>query len=252
MFLEKIGDLLAEEGFRLPGSVYEELVNIIVAYGTRDEASNPGDVGKLDPVHRASVSRNNDFLTRIGVLQGGQHRLVTRRGRALALALWHRDGEAIRRCWREIIAQEEFLQNVISAVKLRDGMPRSSLLAYIAHCARVPRNKPTMTGASTIVDILKTAGLLYEEAGELSANLDDEIVEAADGHLEPPASVLEEPAQMELSISTGKEISGSGVQPGIDTAVTIQIQVRCTADDVENLGPKLKALIRELSGPQSF
>ena len=41
---------MAEREFRLPGSSYEELVNIIVAYGTRDEAAR-GDVGKLDAVH---------------------------------------------------------------------------------------------------------------------------------------------------------------------------------------------------------
>ncbi len=50
---------MAEREFRLPGSSYEELVNIIVAYGTRDEAAGPGDVGKLDAVHQTSVSRNN-------------------------------------------------------------------------------------------------------------------------------------------------------------------------------------------------
>jgi hypothetical protein len=36
---------MAEREFRLPGSPYEELVNIIVAYGTRDEAARAGDVG---------------------------------------------------------------------------------------------------------------------------------------------------------------------------------------------------------------
>ena len=52
---------MAAGGFRLPGSPYEELVNIVVAYGTRDEGSNPGDVGKRDSVHQSSVSRNNAF-----------------------------------------------------------------------------------------------------------------------------------------------------------------------------------------------
>jgi hypothetical protein len=112
---------LAEEGFRLPGSGYEELVNIIVAYGTRDGASNPGDVGKLDPAHQASATRNNAFLTAIGVLRGGDKQLVTDEGRALARSLW-----------REIVSKDEFLQNIVSAVKLRDGMTRPALLAQEA------------------------------------------------------------------------------------------------------------------------
>ena len=35
---------------------------------------------------------------------------------------------------------------------------------------------------------------------------------------------------------------------GAAPAVTIHVQVRCTADEIEDLGPKLKALIAELSG----
>ena len=95
---------MAEREFRLPGSSYEELVNIIVAYGTRDEAARPGDVGKLDAVHQTSVSRNNGFLTEIVVLEGESKKLITRRGRSLALALARRDRAEIRRNWRAVVA----------------------------------------------------------------------------------------------------------------------------------------------------
>src|SRR5918993_1027462 len=166
---------MAEREFRLPGSPYEELVNIIVAYGTRDEAARPGDVSKLDSVHQSSVSRNNGFLTEIGVLQGETKKLITRRGRSLALALARKDKEEIRRNWREIVATNEFLQNVVAAVKLREGMLYPTVQAYVAHAAGQPRNKPVMTGAGAIVEILKTAGMLREEAGELVASFDGEL-----------------------------------------------------------------------------
>src|SRR3712207_1902288 len=166
---------MAERKFRLPGSSYEELVNIIVAYGTRDEAASPGDVGKLDAVHQSSVSRNNGFLTEIGVLQGESKKLITRRGRALALALARKDRVEISKNWRAIVATNEFLQNVVAAVKLREGMLYPTVQAYIAHAAGQPRNKPVMTGAGAIVEILKTAGLLREEAEELVATFDVEL-----------------------------------------------------------------------------
>src|ERR671910_1362222 len=166
---------MAESEFRLPGSPYEELVNIIVAYGTRDEAARPGDVSKLDSVHQSSVSRNNGFLTEIGVLQGETKKLITRRGRSLALALARKDKEEIRRNWRGIVATNEFLQNVVAAVKLREGMLYPTVQAYVAHAAGQPRNKPVMTGAGAIVEILKIAGLLKEEAGELVATFDGEL-----------------------------------------------------------------------------
>jgi hypothetical protein len=227
---------MAEREFRLPGSPYEELVNIIVAYGTRDEAARPGDVSKLDSVHQSSVSRNNGFLTEIGVLQGETKKLITRRGRSLALALARKDKEEIRRNWREIVATNEFLQNVVAAVKLREGMLYPTVQAYVAHAAGQPRNKPVMTGAGAIVEILKIAGLLREEAGELVATFDGEL------------DVVEDIAMEELSTEDATEpLLSATVETSEDPAVKIHLHVQCTADDLEDLAPRLRALLRGLS-----
>jgi len=234
---------MAEREFRLPGSPYEDLVNIIVAYGTRDEASMTGDVGKLDSVHQSSVSRNNAFLAEIGVLQGETKKLITRRGRSLAMALARKDRTEIRSNWRALVSASEFLQNVVSAVKLREGMLYPTVQAYIAHAAGQPRNKPVMTGAGAIVEILKTAGLLKEEAGELVAPFEEEPepeapTASADG---PPQ---EAPEAVESVVSaTVSEAAPAGAQP----SVSIHVQVRCTADEIEDLAPRLKALLRKLS-----
>ncbi len=231
---------MAEREFRLPGSSYEELVNIIVAYGTRDEAARPGDVGKLDAVHQSSVSRNNGFLTEIGVLQGESKKLITRRGRALALALARRDEAEIRMNWRAIVATNEFLQNVVAAVKLREGMLYPTVQAYVAHAAGQPRNKPVMTGAGAIVEILKASGLLREEAGELVATFVEDIEPQEDFVMEdgspPEADEVSEPT-VSVALDAGEE-----------PPVKIHLHVQCTADEIEDLGPRLKALLRELSG----
>ena len=228
---------MAEREFRLPGSSYEELVNIIVAYGTRDEAARPGDVGKLDAVHQSSVSRNNGFLTEIGVLQGESKKLITRRGRALALALARKDRVEIRRNWRAIVATNEFLQNVVAAVKLREGMLYPTVQAYIAHAAGQPRNKPVMTGAGAIVEILKTAGLLREEAGELVATFDEDL----------------EPENLGMEDGSLPEVAEPSVSATLETGdgpvVQIHLHVQCTADEIEDLAPRLRALLRELSDP---
>ncbi len=229
---------MAEREFRLPGSTYEELVNIIVAYGTRDEAARPGDVGKLDAVHQSSVSRSNGFLTEIGILQGESKKLITRRGRSMALALARKDEEEIRGNWRAIVATNEFLQNVVAAVKLREGMLYPTVQAYVAHAAGQPRNKPVMTGAGAIVEILKTAGLLREEAGELVATFDGELDPAA--VLAPEELPAEEDAETEVSATVETEDG---------PAVKIHLHVQCSADELEDLGPRLKALLRTLSEP---
>jgi len=253
---------MAEREFRLPGSPYEDLVNIIVAYGTRDEASMTGDVGKLDSVHQSSVSRNNAFLTEIGVLQGESKKLITRRGRSLAVALARKDRAEIRSNWRAIVAANEFLQNVVSAVKLREGMLYPTVQAYIAHAAGQPRNKPVMTGAGAIVEILKTAGLLKEEAGELVAPFEEEPEDppaAADGSPQEETPEAAEPVvsatvseAVAVTAPVGNPLGTSvdapaGTSLGIPATVSIHVQVRCTADEIEDLAPRLKALLRELS-----
>ena len=233
---------MAEREFRLPGSPYEELVNIIVAYGTRDDAARTGDVGKLDSVHQSSVSRNNAFLVEIGVLQGESKKMVTRRGRELAAALARKDRAEIRNNWRAIVAASEFLQNVVSAVKLREGMLYPTVQAYIAHAAGQPRNKPVMNGAGAIVEILKAAGMLREEAGELVATFDEQ-----------PKDVLQENGSPARTSEVGTPlISATMGEPGpadggTRPTVSIHVQVRCTADEIEDLAPRLKALVRELS-----
>jgi len=225
---------VAERQFRLPGSSYEELANIIVAYGTRDEAARPGDVGKLDAVHQTSVSRNKGFLSEIGVLQGESKKLITRRGRSLALALARKDASEIRKNWRAIAASNELMQNVVSAVKLREGMLYPTLQAYIAHAAGQPRNNPVMTGAGAIVEILKTAGLLREEAGELVATFDEEPDGLAD-HSASEAPEEEAP------------IASAALEAGEGPTVNIHLHIRCDADEIEDLAPRLKRLLRELS-----
>jgi hypothetical protein len=231
---------MAEREFRLPGSPYEEIVNIIVAYGTRDEAARAGDVGKLDSVHQSSVSRNNAFLTEIGVLQGESKKLITRRGRSLAIALARKDRAEIRSNWRAIVAASEFLQNVVSAVKLREGMLYPTVQAYIAHAAGQPRNKPVMNGAGAIIEILKAAGMLKEEAGELVATFDEQPEDLASEDGSP--SETSETGEAVVS-ATVSEVVPAGTRP----TVSIHVQVRCTADEIEDLAPRLKALLRELS-----
>ena len=231
---------MAEREFRLPGSPYEELVNIIVAYGTREDAARAGDVGKLDSAHQSSVSRNNAFLVEIGVLQGESKKMVTRRGRELASALSRKDRAEIRNNWRAIVAASEFLQNVVSAVKLREGMLYPTVQAYIAHAAGQPRNKPVMNGAGAIVEILKAAGMLREEAGELVAVFDEQPQDIAPGN----GSKTPETGQSVISATIGEAVpTDAGMRP----AVSIHVQVRCTADEIEELAPRLKALVRELS-----
>jgi hypothetical protein len=155
------------------------------------------------------------------------------------VALARKDNPEVRSNWRAIVAASEFLQNVVSAVKLREGMLYPTVQAYIAHAAGQPRNKPVMNGAGAIIEILKASGMLKEEAGELVATFDErpEDIAPEDGS---PAKTSEWKESV-VSATVGEAPAGT------PPTISIHVQVRCTADEIEDLAPRLKALLRELS-----
>lgn len=226
-----------EERFRLPGSSYEELVKIIRAYGNLGKEAVPADVGQLAVVHGTIVSRNNAFLVGIGVITGGRKKMVTEKGLALARALDHDMPDAIMQTWREVVLATEFLQKLVTAVRIRKGMEHSTLQAHVAYSAGLPKSQSVMTGAGAVVDILKASGLIKEHEGKLVATTDEVPVagRVATTPLES-AQVRTPPAAI-----TTTRLPESGI------AVTLQIQVQCTASEIETLGPKLRSLLKELT-----
>lgn len=247
---------MAEGVFRLPGASYEDLKNIIVAYGTRDEAASPGDVRKLDAVHRTSANRTNGFLVDLGLLRGESERLVTPLGRQLARAYNAGERDEVRRLLTGIVSTSEFLQNVVSAVKIKhakDGVDYESVQAYIAHAAGQPRNKPTLVGSATVIELLKDAGLLREgERGRVFARKETEeepapaeetpdgpAPDASEGNAETPLTdLLDGPQVGEATVRERDQRDGP--------VVNIHLHIDCLPDDLDDLVPRLKALISAL------
>ncbi len=235
---------MPDERFRLPGSSYGELVKVIRAYGTLSGAASLDEVSKLAAMHPTQISRNNGFLVAIGILEGGKNKVITSKGQDLARALDHEMPDEIRNHWRRVVLEDEFLNKMLSAVKIRKGMEASTLQAHIAYSAGQPKNPAVMTGADTVIDILVAAGLLKEEDGKLVATAIEEglsptVTTEVRGRDQLKVALHDAPA----SLAPREEVRG--------IQVTIQIQVQCSPADVEQLGPKLRALLEEISRPAS-
>jgi hypothetical protein len=157
------------EGFPLPTSSYRELTRIIGAYGKVPENSVPADVGRIIGINESIVSANNGFLKAAGVIQGGRKKTMTAAGMALAAAYEYDRVEEIASTWRSLVESNDFLQKIVAAVRIRKGMDESSLDAHVAYSAGQPKTPRALTGAGTVVEILKVAGVLREEGGNLVA-----------------------------------------------------------------------------------
>lgn len=230
---------MTEETFRLPKSSYDELVKIIRAYGNAGNEATLSDVAHRAAIDTTIISRNNAFLISVGVIGGGKAKGITEKGRKLSTALEHQLPDEIASSWHEIVIGNDFMQKMVSAVSIRQGMEDSALQSHIAYSAGEGRNPGVMAGAGAVVEILKTAGLLKEENGKL-------VVVTAPMKGMPPAQpyvVQREPEKLPSPVFDVAKITGADSGFG----VSIQIQIQCSASELSGLGPKLRDLLKELS-----
>lgn len=234
---------MPEEAFRLPKSSYGELVKIVRAYGNSGEAANLEEVAQTAAMDKTIISRNNAFLVSVGIIEGGKAvKGITEKGKALAHALQFDVADDIAAYWRDIVASSEFLRKMVTAVSIRGGMEDSALQSHIAYSAGEPKGPFVMAGAGAVVQILKVARLVKEQDGKLVAEpsaLQDSSFVKLGGTIKEP----EKPATPPL----GGVIAPAAPQPS-HLGVSIQIQIQCTAAEIPELAPKLRALLKELQG----
>jgi hypothetical protein len=109
---------VAEEGFKLPGSSYAELAKIVRAYGHSPEEATPKDVADRAAIDPTQVSRNNAFLLSVGIVEGGNKKKLTPRGRALAKALDFEMPDEIAGAWRAVVGDNDFLRNLTRTLRV--------------------------------------------------------------------------------------------------------------------------------------
>jgi hypothetical protein len=233
---------MASEKFPLPGTSYEELLKILSAYNHSHKPASPQDVSILAGLHRTTVSYNHKFLVAISVLEGGQKKILTDMGRALAGAIDHKMEEEIRKNWRDIVLENDFLKSVVSAVRIRKGMELPTLQSHIAYSAGQGKTGRNMAGAGAIIEILRESGLLREAEGKIIAVPEEEI---SAGGVERVRRISGDARAISEASGRIKVTKPTPVAGGIP--ISIQIQIQCSAAEVENLASKIGSLVKQIS-----
>lgn len=239
---------MSDDKFKLPLSSYDELVKFIKAYSHVTKPAELGEISRVTGVATPNISRNVGFFVATGILEGGKMKMPTQAGRQLGHALEHEMPDEIRKSWRHIVEEDEFLTKLLTAVRIRNGMDSQTLEAHIAYSAGQPKKPQFMTGARTVIDILKAAELIVEVDGKFLLKDPREVPEA---HADSPAKneTLREPhttpTQPQRTPISFPVESHQGVQ------INIQININCTPDDVPGLGTQVKAMIQEIAGSEA-
>lgn len=234
---------MATEKFRLPSSSYAEFVKIVKAYGQFDAPASLDDVSKMVGLGSTVISGNAGFLVGVGILESGSKKSPTAIGKTLARSLEHDMPDEIRRCWREVVFDSDFLSKLLTAIRIRNGMDVSTLESHIAYSAGQPKKKHIMTGARTVIDILRAAELVIESDGKVTvaASATSGLSENTEGNI-----ILSGPNIASLPESNMVEKSSVPTMSS-NVMVNIELKVQCAPDELEGVGLKIRQIIADIA-----
>jgi hypothetical protein len=222
--------------FKLPGSSIDEVFKVVQGYTTFGRAASLSDISKSTGMHETSISKNVGFLLSLGVLQGGRDKTVTEVGRKLGLALMHNVPDELEAVLADIVAENEFLKNVLAAVRIRKGMDESSLRAHIAYSAGLSKTGSTTTGTGAVVDLMRRSGNLKADDGKL-------VVSAP---IVRPTSVETLAAQERVELVATQSVVRT-IETSSPFSISIKIEIQCGPQDLDGLGLKLRKVVDDFS-----
>lgn len=119
-------------------------------------------------------------------------------------------------------------------------MDDGALRAHVAYSAGQQKSPRVMTGAGTVVELMRRAGVIEEVDGKYMSVLD--VPSSASS-----ASNTEAATRVELR--TGKlAIVRNSQDPGIN--ISISIEVDCKPEDLEGLGARLRRVVDEFNSTE--
>jgi len=229
------------EKIKLPRSSYEELSKIITAYGALSRPAGLNDVAQSSGVHKTQISANNAFLAFIEIIEGGNKKSITEKGKALARALEHQMEPEKRAVLKEIIDENDFLTKMVQAVRIRRGMEISQFENHIAFSSGETKSGVVRTGARAVLDILLDSSVLIEEGDKILYNKDLQKSPEISENKKSASSNFNEEKVVEKRF----EIPQSNLKTGL--SVNIKLSINATPNELDGLGNKIKAIIDELS-----
>lgn len=228
--------------FSLPGSSFSEIKKIVMSYANAKAEAGLEEIANLAGVHKTVVSRNNKFLSEIGIIQGGQKKSATDLGKRLGRAIEHNQHDDAVKEWASAIQSNEPLSSVMTTVRIKGGMTEEELAKHILYVSGQSNNTGNKTGARCAQDVLVAGGLLVESDGKFSVAAPRNTA-AAEATSQAPTDIEASNAVAEpmppASPPVTSAISGRS-QPSINISIQLQLPETKDAEVYEKLFKALK------------
>jgi hypothetical protein len=221
---------------------------MIKGYAHFEENVRLDDLARLLGINKAIISGNNSFLTELGLIEGGKTKNATPLCKNLGRALEHSQKEDIRKYLREVVQGNEFLSDIVSTVRIKEGMTVDELASHVLYASGQPNTKGNATSARAVVDLLMESGLLIETDGQLQL--------ATTPKQEQPETPPILPPVEKIQVKPTPPTKAAGLQPqvGVTPTATIAINIQLHLPETENAAvyeELFKALRKHLLEPVS-
>lgn len=241
--------------FNLPGSSFEEIQKILKGYSHAPEQASLDQLSKLIGLHTTVVSRNNKFLTDIGLIAGGMKKSATELGKKLGRALDHKQEQDAQGYWKEAVQTNEKVAGLVTTVRIKSGMAEKDFSNHVLYVSGQKNTSANKTGARCVVDVLLAANLLREENGKLVVSTPAKDVHA---DIKPVAATSDALAAKESENTNGNgagalipPLPGIPATSGLTPQIAINIQLHLPETENADVYEKLfKALRDNLLSPR--
>ncbi|MGD0167812.1 MAG: hypothetical protein ABSC51_11105 [Gaiellaceae bacterium] len=235
---------MEETALRLPELGFEQISRILKAYhsAARGSTETPVTLSQLvkrTAMNRSVVSSNNGFFVSLGLIEGGNAKRLTPLGVRAAIALDHPGARDAQTVWRTVVENSE-LEQIVDAIRIRQGMDEEALLSHIVLTAGVPKTSRWLTGARTIVDLLEFAGLLIETDGLFRTSQDSSV-----GGTSATSPAVTTGDRTRVSVSEPVAIARMTAAPGM--VVNVHVWVDSREADFDALAVELKEFLAKLT-----
>ena len=125
-------------------------------------------------------------------------------------------------------------------------MDEATLQSHIAFSAGQPKKPQFMTGARTVIDILRAAELIKEKDGKVVVAADMAPIRSE----EKESSDFSSPEKVSSTAQAISKMVTSATVPSRDSSeikININISLNCTMADLDTLGEKLNRVVEEVN-----
>lgn len=236
--------------FNLPGSSFEEVQKILKGYNNASDQASLDDLAKMAGLHRTGISRNNKFLTDLGLIAGGRKKSATELGKRLGRALEHGQEADAQKYWKEAIQTNEKISGLVTTVRIQGGMTEKAFSAHILYVSGQANHSANKTGARCVVDVLLAAKLLMEENGKVVVSAIPAEKSLAD---EEPVAITHMPSAAQEAanadgggfMSSVPNVSAIPTTSNLSPQIAINIQLHLPETENAEVYAKLFNALRE-------